>query len=492
VTCTLCGADSRNEAFCCAGCENVYAILREPEPSEGRPEIPPGAESREVVFRISGMWCTSCAWLIEHVLERLPGVVSAEVHFASDLLKIRYCPQYLPAAELRDSVASLGYRLSDFDAPNAAQTAERRDLLLRTGIAAFLWTNAMTLSFVIYASYFERITASFSLYLPFVLMALATPAVFYCAAPILRIAWTGARHRALRMESLLAMGILLAYAYSAAVAFKGGNHVYFDSVCAIITLVLLGKSIERAAKEKTSRAVGLLYGLMPNKARLIDQGRERFVSVDALQPGAVFHVKLGERIPADGVIAAGESHVDESVLTGESTARSKSVGDSVICGSVNLGHGLDICATRVGADSTLAHVVRAVEQAAARKTQVERAVDRASRIFIPVVLAVAVLTFAGWQWLTGRPAEALMHAIAVLVIACPCALGIATPLALTAAVASASRRGILAVDARVLETIRDVDVLVLDKTGTATFGDFAVLETVGDSSRLPALAAIER
>ncbi len=156
------------------------------------------------------------------------------------------------------------------------------------------------------------------------------------------------------MESLLAMGILTAYGYSVAMAFAGGNHVYFDTACAIVTLVLAGKTIERGAKEKTARAVTLLYRLMPNKARLLVEGRERFVSLEALQPGAVFRVKSGERIPADGMVVEGRSHADESVLTGESAPRPKAPGDAVVCGSMNTGGVLEIRATRVGADSTLA------------------------------------------------------------------------------------------------------------------------------------------
>jgi cation transport ATPase len=515
MSCTLCGLDSGTAAFCCAGCENVYAILLESgviasgqnfretelfqqslrlglisQRAEAPPPIPEGAETREAVFHVAGMWCTSCGWLIEHALTRTRGVHSAEVLFASDLLKVRYCPQYLPPERIVERVESLGYRAAEYSGLAGAGDGERQDLLLRTGIAAFLSMNAMMFSLVVYASYFERITG-FGRYIPFVLMALATPSVFYCAAPILRIAWTGARMGVLRMESLLAMGIVMAYGYSVVLAFSGSTRVYFDTACAIVTLVLAGKTIERGAKEKTARAITLLYRLMPNKARLVVEGRERFVSLDALRPGALFRVKSGERIPADGVVAEGRSHADESVLTGESAPHPKAPGDTVVCGSVNTGGVLEIVATRVGADSTLAQIVRTVAQAAASRTRVERAVDRTARIFVPGVLLLAALTFAGWQWRTGRPAEALMHAIAVLVIACPCALGIATPLALTAAVAAASRRGVLVTDTRVLETIRQVDIVVLDKTGTATSGEFALLETTGDTSRMAELAAVE-
>jgi Cu2+-exporting ATPase len=517
VNCRLCGLDSHQADFCCAGCRNVYAILvesgvlasgqniRETElfqrslrlglisNASGAAEAVPDApgEIREAVFQVSGLWCASCGWLIEHALMRTRGIVSAEVIFTSDLLKVRYSPQRLPIERIVERVTSLGYRAQEYTGQADGSDAERKDLLLRVGIAAFLSLNVMTFSLVVYTSYFEHIAASFARYMPFVLMALATPSVFYCAAPVLRIAWAGARNGVLRMESLLAMGILAAYGYSAAVAFSGGTHVYFDTACAIVTLVLAGKAIERGAKDKTARAVTLLYRLMPSKARLVVDGHERFISLEALRPGALILVKSGERIPADGIVTDGRSHVDESVLTGESAPRVKGPGDAVVCGSVNTGGVLEIRATRVGEESTLARIVRSVEQAIASRTGMERTVDNLARWFIPAVLALAILTFAGWLGRTGSPAEALMHAIAVIVIACPCALGIATPLALNAAVASAGRRGILVSDMRVLETICGVDTVILDKTGTATTGHFCVLEKAGDLSRMAELAAVE-
>jgi heavy metal translocating P-type ATPase len=506
MRCTLCGLDSGVSAFCCPGCENVHAILLESgvlstgqnfrdtpvfqqalklgliSNRKAAPSAVPLTDTREAVFQLSGLWCASCAWLIEHALSTLPGVAAAEVIFASDLLKVRYSPQHLPLDRIVERVASLGYRASEYTGQNGSANAERKDLLLRLGLAGFLWMNVMTLSVILYTSYFQAVTESYRRYIPVLLMALATPAVFYCAAPILRIAAAGARRGVLRMESLLALGILMAYGYSVVQVFEAGRHVYFDTACAIVTLVLTGKAIERGAKERTARALTLLYRLMPTKARLIQDGRERFVSIEALKPGAVFRVLSGERIPADGIVVEGRSHADESVLTGESAPQAKAPGDAVVCGSINTGGVLEIRATRVGADTTLAHIVRTVEQAAARRTDVERAVDRVSRWFIPVVLAVAAATFAGAGWL---------RAVAVVVIACPCALGIATPLALTAAVAAASRRGILVADTRVLETIRQIDVVVLDKTGTATCGEFTVLEVTGDTSRMAELAALE-
>lgn len=523
--CTLCGLetgsrpisrdfDGAERAFCCAGCVNVYTILLEsgtiasggdfratdlyqqslklgliarPE-TDGAPGIPPDAEVREAAFQISGMWCGSCGWLIEHALGKLRGVVSAEVLFASDLLKIRYCPQYLPVERIFERVKSLGYEAGEYESEKPAM---QQDLVLRLGIAAFLWLNVMTFSLVVYARFFEQVTDAFARYVPFLLMALTAPAVFWCAWPVLRAAWIGVRQRMLRMESLLALGLLMAYGYSTVQSFTGGKHVYFDTACAIVTLVLLGKLIERTAKEKTARSITLLYRLMPRKVRLLQDGRERFVSVEALAPGTLFFVKSGERIPADGVVVEGNSHADESVLTGESAPRAKGPGDSVVCGSINTGGVLEIRASRTAADSTLAQMIRMVEQALSTRSAVERQVDRVARAFTPAVIAIAAVTFGGWMFVGAGPGPAVMHSIAVLVIACPCALGIATPLALTAAVGRASQRGILVSDTRVLETVRRVDVLVMDKTGTVTDGNFRLLEVAGDLSRMAELASVE-
>ncbi|MFN0112793.1 MAG: heavy metal translocating P-type ATPase [Blastocatellia bacterium] len=514
--CDLCGLivgrhpfarsfDGEEKSFCCLGCMNVCAILlesgviasgqnvRETEvfkrslalgliatggqtAKEALPPIPADAPTQEVLLQVSGMWCSSCAWLIEHILTKERGVLSAEAFFASDLVKVKFCPQYLPPTRITERISELGYRASECSGDNELANAERRDLLLRLGIAGFLYLNIMTLSMTLYVGYFEQIAESVSRFLPFVLMGLATPIIFYSGMPILKPAWRGLLNRMVRMETLLGLGILAAYVYSAAQAFLGG-HVYFDTASAIVTLVLVGKLIERNAKEQTSRAITLLYRMMPKKVRLLSGVEEKFVSVDALNVGDVFVIKAGERIPADGEVIEGFSHADESLLTGESTPVEKEPGSHVIAGSLNAGSVLQVRASKVGEDTTLMRIIKLVEHAMGSKSSLERAVDRISRLFVPGVVAIAALTFLVC-WLGGfaNSGEALMRAITVLVIACPCALGMATPLAVTAAIGWASRKGILVSDSRVLETIRKVDTVVFDKTGTMTEGDFALLE----------------
>ncbi|HMX26604.1 MAG TPA: heavy metal translocating P-type ATPase [Blastocatellia bacterium] len=533
--CELCGLaigrrpftrnfSGEDKQFCCLGCMNVYAILlesgviaagqnvRETEvfkrslalglisnggaKSSTLPPIPQDAATQEVLLQVSGMWCSSCAWLIEHALAGERGVVSAEAFFASDLVKVRYCPQYLPPTRITERIAELGYKAGEYTGENEAADLERRDLLLRLGISGFLYLNIMTLSMALYVGYFEQISESVRRFLPFVLMGLATPVIFYSALPILKLAWRGMVNGVMRMETLLGLGILAAYFYSAAQAFLGGQHIYFDTASAIVTLVLTGKLIERNAKASTARAVTLLYRMMPKKVRLPGGTEERFVAADALNVGDVFVVKAGERIPADGLIVAGSSHADESLLTGESSPVEKEPGSAVVAGSVNVANVIQVRATKVGGDTTLARIIHLVERALGSKSSLERAVDRVSRIFVPAVVAVVLATFL-FCWLGSftNSGDALMRAITVLVIACPCALGMATPLAVTSAIGWASRQGILVSDSRVLETVRKVDAVVFDKTGTVTEGNFALLEiwrTVESAPRVASVAFTTR
>ncbi|WP_372342217.1 heavy metal translocating P-type ATPase [Geothrix sp. PMB-07] len=420
------------------------------------------------------MWCAACGWVVEHALRRERGIVSAEVLFTSDLLKVTYCPQLVPPATVPDRVRSLGYRAVEFGAERETDRREWQDMVLRLGIAGGLWMNVMLFSLVIYASYWESIAGWAHRAVPFILMALTLPVVLYSAWPIHRIAWYGLKTGHLRMEALISTGVLAAFTYSAAQAFLEGQHYYFDTACAIVTLVLTGKALERNAKDRSARAIAMLHRLLPKKARLRIDGQERFVAIEALEPGTVILVKPGERIPADGLVVEGQSAADESVVTGESDPCAKAPGDTVICGSLNTAGVLEIRVTRCGADSTLAQIVASVQSALASKSPLECLVDRVSRLFIPAVLGLAALTVVVCLGRGHTGTEAMLRGIAVLVIACPCALGIATPLATTAAIGAASRQGIIIRDVRVLETFRKVDLLLLDKTGTVTEGDFRV------------------
>ncbi|MCD9185003.1 MAG: cation-translocating P-type ATPase [Pyrinomonadaceae bacterium] len=490
--------------FCCLGCLNVYTILTESgvlasgqnireneifkqslalglianrEETEKLPEIPTDAPTRETLLHVSGMWCSACSWLIEHSLKNERGVVSAEAFFASDLVKIKYCPQYIPPEKLTKRIEKLGYKASEYDPENETSKTEWRDLTLRVGVAGFLWMNIMTLSVPLYVGYFEEISPSIKFLFPFILMILGAPVIFYSAKPILKLAWTGLLNKTIRMETLLATGILVAYVYSSIQAFRGETHIYFDTAAAIVTLVLLGKMMEKAAKERTTQAISMLYRLMPKKVRLFVDHVERFVSIDALNEADIFVVKAGERIPADGIIVEGNTHTDESLLTGESCPINKEIGNEVISGSLNITNIIHVKATKVGQDTTLSQIIKLVESAIGSRSDLERTVDKISKIFVPGVVVTAILAFAVSYGFGFTPLdEALMRAITILVIACPCALGLATPLAITAAVGNASGQGILVSDSSVLEKIRHLDVVIFDKTGTITEGKFELVD----------------
>jgi len=496
--------NGEEKEFCCLGCLNVYTILTESgviesgadireseifkqslalglisnrKENEKLPEIPPDAPTKETLLHVSGMWCSACSWLIEHSLKNERGVISAEAFFASDLVKVKYCPQFIPPEKLTKRIEKLGYKASEFDPDNENSKAEWRDMNLRVGVAGFLWMNIMTLSVPLYVGYFEEISPSIKALFPFILMILAAPVVFYSAKPILNLAWTGLLNKTIRMETLLATGILAAYFYSSIQAFRGETHIYFDTAAAIVTLVLLGKMMEKAAKERTTQAISMLYRLMPKKVRLFVDNGERFVSIDALNEEDIFVVKAGERIPADGIIVEGNTHTDESLLTGEANPINKEINSEVVSGSLNISNVIHVKATKVGNDTTLSQIIKLVESAISSRSELERTVDKISKIFVPSVIVVAILAFVISYGFGFTPMdEALMRAITILVIACPCALGLATPLAITAAVGNASGQGILVSDSSVLEKIRHLDVVIFDKTGTITEGNFELVD----------------
>jgi cation transport ATPase len=533
MPCDLCGEDAglkplsqrvgeAEKFFCCIGCMNVYVILSESgvvasgqdlrstdlfrrslamgliskgdDARSRRDETPATGETSEMLVQVSGMWCSACAWLIEHSLEKQKGVARAEVFFASDLVKVMYDPVRVAPDMLVQRIERLGYSVSELSGERSSDVM--RELLLRFGVAAFFWLNVMTLSAVLYVGYFEPIAESAKHVMPWVLMALSLPVIFYSAQPILRVAFHGLRNFSVRMETLLAIGILAAFAYSVFETIRGGTHLYFDTATAIVTFVLAGKLLERGAKDDTMQSISRLHRLMPAKARLapVDcDGWERFVSVASLNVGDVILVKAGERIPADGIVVGGSCDADESLLSGESVPIAKTAGSAVVSGSANLGGVIHVKVTRASVDSALSRIIALVEQAINSRSSLERVVDRIARVFVPVVLLLAAGTFAV-SWLGGFSdgGGSLLRAIAVLVIACPCALGLATPLAVTAAVGRASRDGILVGDARQLERVRALDTVVFDKTGTLTAGDFAVVHRDLPLDVLSSVASLER
>jgi heavy metal translocating P-type ATPase len=523
--------------FCCPGCLNVFRILfhgpdgppedyrqtelyracvasgliprgpDDPEPDETRANPNPSASlsqiqtfdeelARELTLRIEGMWCTACSWLLEEVLRTTEGILDVQVFFLSDLAKIKYLPHRLDLDEVLARIAGLGYRASVFD-ERSEGSGEKKDLLLRLGVAAILTTNVMMISFALYAGFFEDLGQEGIRCLSYPLWALATPVIFYAGFPILKRACAGIRFAALTMDTLIAVGALSAYFYSVVQILDGSIHVYFDTASMLITLVLLGKYIETQAREKVSLGILELFELARSKARIFVEGIERWVCADAVQAGDELQVLAGERVPVDGRIISGRAGLDESILTGESRPVKKDLGDEVFSGSLVLDGQLQLRATRTGTESSVSQMVGLMQEALTRKNPVELLADRITRWFVPAIICLAAATaIHGALWGSFSMDESLLRAVTVLVITCPCALGIATPLAKVAAIGVGRAMGILVRDSAALERAKDLDVILFDKTGTLTEGNFSLRQIVTMGSldakeALCALAAVE-
>ncbi|WP_425127371.1 heavy metal translocating P-type ATPase [Burkholderia gladioli] len=470
----------------------------------------PAAPARQPIeLEIGGMTCASCSGRVEKALAQVPGVSRASVNLATERASVS-AEAAVSVAQLVATVEKAGYRATLAAGPigtaapaatsptaprpsaESRKAAEaRRDLLLLIGSAV------LTLPLVapMFAAPFGL---SFMLPAPleFVLAAIVQ---FGFGARFYRAAWHALRARAGNMDLLVALGTSAAFGLSVWQMLRApeqAGHLYFEAAAVIVTLVRFGKWLEARAKRQTTDAIRALNALRPDRARIVEQGVEREVPLAQVRVGSIVAVRPGERFPVDGRIAAGASHVDESLITGESLPVAKAPGDRVTAGSINAEGALSVETTAIGAETTLARIIRLVESAQAEKAPIQRLVDRVSAVFVPAVLALAVLTFAGWM-LAGAPAEtAILNAVAVLVIACPCALGLATPAAIMAGTGVAARHGVLIQDALALELAQRTAVVAFDKTGTLTEGKPSVtaFEPIGTTreTAMAIAAAIQR
>ena len=373
--------------------------------------------------------------------------------------------------------------------PKAASTPEYADLHLRLGLALFSWLTLLFLNLALHLTYFHNISERLRIDMPFASMLLATPVLFYCGYPILRAAARGLLLRTFCPELLLSLAVLSAYLFGLTQTFRGSSQTSFDTAIVLVTFFLAAKLVARNAEAKTSRWIAHLHDALPKQVRQFRDGHEHFVSISKLVPGQAIAVRVGECFAADGIVDRGESLVDESVFTGEAEPVAKCAGDPVFAGTVNLDNLLFVNVTSTGAGTQLARAIAVLEQALADSSPLQNLVALISRVVVPVAALLAVATF-GLFWLGGYMdfAAALTRAIAVLAVASPCALVLATPLTICAALGAASRRGILISDAEVLQRLRRVKHLVLDKTGSVTRGDFQIVacELVPDFCSSPA------
>lgn len=443
----------------------------------------------ETDITIQGMTCASCVRRVERALEAVPGVVSVSVNLATERARIVRDGLDAGSAPFIAAVERAGYRAASVPQPGASPAAITTD----RGDGWHLAAAALLTAPLLLGMLGNLIGAHWML--PgWAQLALATPVQFWLGWRFYVAGWKAVRALSGNMDLLVALGTTAAWGLSLYLLLASGPvgtpHLYFESSALLITFILLGKWLEARAKRQTASAITALMQLRPDIARRRRGGTDREVPLAEIRIGDLVVVRAGERLPVDGVIADGSGSVDESMLTGESLPVEKSVGASVTGGSINR-DGLLVIETRaVGAETVLAKIVRLVEGAQASKAPIQRLVDRVSAVFVPVVLAIAALTFIGWWLGTGDAETAILNAIAVLVIACPCSLGLATPTAIMAGTGVAARHGILIKDAEALERAHDVTAVVFDKTGTLTAGRPVVTDIVGgDPETVLALAA---
>ena len=438
--------------------------------------------ARETSLEVGGMSCASCAGRVEKALRAVPGVLDANVNLATERATVH--AQGPTAAQLVAAVEQAGYTASVGAPPprSAAVLPEAWEI----GIAAAL-TSPLLAPMLLQAAGLHAMLPAWIQFL------LATPVQFWIGARFYRAAWKALRARSGNMDLLVALGTSAAYGLSLYQWLgEGGMHLYFEAAAVVITLVRLGKWPEARAKRQTTEAIRALRALRPATARVRVDGVERDIPIALLKVGDDVVIRPGERIPMDGQVIEGHSHADESMLTGESLAVSKGPASALIGGAVN-GEGLLVArASAIGAETVLARIIRAVEDAQAAKAPIQRLVDQVSAVFVPAIVFIALLTFALWWGHNGDWRAALLNAVAVLVIACPCALGLATPTAIMAGTGVAARHGILIKDAEALELLHGVQVIVFDKTGTLTAGKprlTALRALDGDAAAMLALAA---
>jgi len=443
-------------------------------------------------YPVSGLSCASCAANVEKTLNGQPGVKSASVNFASSTVWVEYSPETTNPKGLRSAVQSSGYDIIT-DEQEATQQAEvilrESEILKRKTLSAAI----LTLPIVILGMFFMDL-----LYVNWVMFILATPVIFWFGRAFYVNAFKQLKHRSTNMDTLVALSTGIAYIFSLIntvfphllMTASGHPPVYFEASAVIIVFILLGKLLEERAKSNTSSAIKKLMGLQPDSVTFVNKdGSESIMAVSLVQISHLLRVKPGERIPVDGEITEGGSFVDESSITGEPVPIEKLPGSKVFAGTINQKGSFILKAQKVGSETLLARIIRMVQEAQGSKPPVQKLVDQIASVFVPVVISLSVITFITWMVLGGAQAlpQALLAMVSVLIIACPCALGLATPTAIMVGIGKGAEHGILIKDADGLELAHKIDTLVFDKTGTITLGKPSVTDWVWrteDLSRL--------
>ena len=533
--CDLCGLPLRygnvnavfsgaTYAFCCNGCRQVFTILMEatdsPNPETFRETdlfrqcqakgiIPrsedelTGAQSDAgsgadtaltdaekndsavgshntliLKLKVSNMWCAACAWVIDESLKKIPGIDDSACNFSTDRLQVVYDPVKTTPHQIIETIGKLGYRAA---VPGESEkTIERRREFVRFAVSAFLTMNVMMLSFALYTGFFTDLSVENAAKISWPMFVMATIVLIYGGNDFYRKAWAGLRNAAFSMETLIIIGALSAYFFSTYNLFTGSIHLYYDTASMLITLVLLGKTLERRAKGKVLEDLENFFALMPAKVRICsgDFPEGRYVAIEQLAAGDIFRVSETDIIPADGQILSGNGAVEESSLTGEPLPVTKKPGDFIRSG-VRVQQGLfKIRAQKVGADSTLGQMMQIIEKTLLTKMPIEGKTDVILQWFVPVILVLAAATGMVYRLMGLSLETSLLRAVTVMVISCPCALGIAIPLARVAGISIAGKKGILVRNFAAFEMAGRISVFVFDKTGTITHGNWTLQKIV--------------
>ena len=438
-------------------------------------------------YPVLGMSCASCAARVDKTLNGLPGVYQATVNYATAVAQVEYNPEVCSDATLQSAVQDAGYDLLVDAGEDVADKAEEIRLtryrkIKRRTVAALL----LSLPIMVISMFFEDISS-----LKYVLWILSTPVVFGLGHEFYINAWRQLKHGTSNMDTLVAVSTGIAYTFSVFnLLFPNfwlsrgiEPHIYFEAASVIIAFILLGRLLEERAKQNTSSAIKKLIGLQPKTVIIIVDSNERTVPITAVQKGDTILVKPGERIAVDGMVVTGESYVDESMLNGEPVPLHKQSGEKVFAGTINQKGTFQFIADKIGSDTMLAQIIRMVQDAQGSKAPVQKLVDRIARFFVPAIISISIIAFVAWIFLapTNGFTNGLLAMVTVLIIACPCALGLATPTAIMVGIGKGAEKGILIKDAQSLEIAQKIDTIILDKTGTITAGHPIVVESLWEN-----------